>query len=537
MASDFIKKNNKNNVVSSSSSQQISLKNYFFNNDNNNNNNIISDKIIRNNEFSLSNKVNYKFNNNVYDELNKCYVKPEMLNIGLVDDENNDINTNLSLNKLSNIYTLKNSLFSNQCNLDSCNYNYNNNNNSSNQKNKTNKISNYFTYKNNKNNYSTFIIDIKKESSLMSNKHKLINNKSNKNITINSYFKSNNQSNLNNNKSENNNNLNSNNNYESFNNYLKYRNDKNNNFDCNLLHNKEKNDIVNLLNKIDSNIDSTNINKNYNDINLNNINNNIMTTLKSSESVVKENNNNNNNNNKINYQLFAFDDVYEQKFNTFVDSCKLNSISKFKSKQSQITNFYNSNNINNINKLNNNYNKWCNLPLHIYSLIYNNLSLKEVFVLQYVSKSFNNTTKNICSIHSSFPLIQSKMFNYKQLKYLLNKANKLIHIKLLSMIIKNDFSDSCKSFLNRCNFIIILSVLDDNQHYNDYNGFLLSTIKIKPSLNQNLISNNSVNILLDSSRNSIKELTLKSCVKINNNISKSIINCIYLKKIDLSNNE
>eukprot|EP00340_Litonotus_pictus_P011945 CAMPEP_0170538162 /NCGR_PEP_ID=MMETSP0209-20121228/103152_1 /TAXON_ID=665100 ORGANISM="Litonotus pictus, Strain P1" /NCGR_SAMPLE_ID=MMETSP0209 /ASSEMBLY_ACC=CAM_ASM_000301 /LENGTH=309 /DNA_ID=CAMNT_0010839809 /DNA_START=2029 /DNA_END=2958 /DNA_ORIENTATION=+ len=139
------------------------------------------------------------------------------------------------------------------------------------------------------------------------------------------------------------------------------------------------------------------------------------------------------------------------------------------------------------------------------------------------------------------------------------RSKRLGHISILESIVHCDFGNQSKNFLNRCNFFMKLSSLkhlnnesfefqeeedsknlgdlEINSNFSSASGVLLEAFKIKPTSNKsNFLSNNSVISICVSSRYTLKELTLRGCIKVNNKCSEAIGKCTFLEKLDMSEN-
>ena len=76
-------------------------------------------------------------------------------------------------------------------------------------------------------------------------------------------------------------------------------------------------------------------------------------------------------------------------------------------------------------------------------------------------------------------------------------------------------------------------------NFNSNQNFILESFKIRPITNslKNFISNYSVQKLCNTSKQTLKELSLIGCFKLNEKISESLCDLIYLEKLDLSFSE
>lgn len=181
--------------------------------------------------------------------------------------------------------------------------------------------------------------------------------------------------------------------------------------------------------------------------------------------------------------------------------------------------------------------KWESLPDIIFSEILKYLSIHEIVVLEYISRTWRSYAKHVYDIYERLPnyeLSTQKLNGEMKLKLLLKKTKGNIISQLLSSIIRLDYGDSIRNFLNRTIFYMKVSCLLQSSFKK---GVLLESFKIRPVQNkETFISNASIIKVLNSSLYSLLELTLKGCIKITNGIVSSLSKCLSLRKLDISDN-
>jgi hypothetical protein len=149
-----------------------------------------------------------------------------------------------------------------------------------------------------------------------------------------------------------------------------------------------------------------------------------------------------------------------------------------------------------------------------------------------------NKTISSANYNTKIDFRDSSKINEREIKILFKKGKNLKHIKILRDIISEDFGGikGIGNFLKKMELIMQLS----DPKYIHYKGVMLSSFKIKPrggfELN-NFISNKSINLICENSKNSLKTLILRNCSKLNNRVFDGISLCEFLSTLEISFNE
>lgn len=216
--------------------------------------------------------------------------------------------------------------------------------------------------------------------------------------------------------------------------------------------------------------------------------------------------------------------------------------------QLQITSFYCNNKI--VSQ-----SAWCKLPYHIMADVLKYLAFKDTCKMEQVCKDFKAFAREAYHSYSWLSeMASSKIRSDKEFSFLLQKTRSLDHSKLINTIIKREFGDSIRNFMSRSNFVLKISDLKhlntlnkelesievrDQARFNGYDprqGILLESFKIKKTNRDNFISITSIISICISSKYTLIELMVKGCIKVGNRISESIGDCVFLQKLDISDN-
>jgi hypothetical protein len=196
----------------------------------------------------------------------------------------------------------------------------------------------------------------------------------------------------------------------------------------------------------------------------------------------------------------------------------------------KITNWIKHTTYNNLNGLNEN----------ICQNILKYLTFKELTQSSIINKTFHNFYKNTINSYFYFNSIDTnKIPTKKEFMEILKKGKNLKHIQKLLEIVKTDFGGEkfgAENFYNKMIVMMTISSLDDLK----YRGTLLDSFKIKPKRDchiNNFISNESLIGICQSSKYTLKDLSLRGCYKLTNRAGLSGISlCSFLEKLELSIN-
>ena len=180
------------------------------------------------------------------------------------------------------------------------------------------------------------------------------------------------------------------------------------------------------------------------------------------------------------------------------------------------------------------YDNWRNIPMEIFHEIFKFLRLSEICKCSITCKEWHTFYKNIFTSYKFFSFIKSQDYSITEFKKLLSKGKPLKHISILNDIIKKDFGNHPENLIKGNYIQMKLSI-----NFNSNQNFILESFKIRPITNslKNFISNYSVQKLCNTSKQTLKELSLIGCFKLNEKISESLCDLIYLEKLDLSFSE
>ena len=168
------------------------------------------------------------------------------------------------------------------------------------------------------------------------------------------------------------------------------------------------------------------------------------------------------------------------------------------------------------------------------------MTFKELTQSSLINKTFYNFYKNTINSYFYFhSLDTNKIFSKKEFQEILKKGKNLKHIQKLLEIVKNDFGGEkfgAENFYNKMIVMMNVSSIEDLKH----KGTLLETFKIKPKRDchiNNFISNESLIGICQSSKYTLKDLSLRGCYKLTNRAGLSGISmCSFLERLELSFN-
>jgi hypothetical protein len=175
----------------------------------------------------------------------------------------------------------------------------------------------------------------------------------------------------------------------------------------------------------------------------------------------------------------------------------------------------------------------------VFQNILNYLNPRELAKTCLVNKTFLNFTKNTISSYCYTPNINTSKTNFtlKDFCEILKKGKNLKHIQLLCKIINSDFGGGKNGPMNFFSTVILnmsLSHVEDLK----YAGTLLEAFKIRNKQDhlKNFFSSDSLNIICEKSKFTLRDLVLRGCFKLTNKISNGIVLCTFLEKLEISNN-
>jgi hypothetical protein len=201
----------------------------------------------------------------------------------------------------------------------------------------------------------------------------------------------------------------------------------------------------------------------------------------------------------------------------------------FSYEDTKITNWIKHTTYNNLNGLNEN----------ICQNILKYLTFKELTQSSVTNKTFYNFYKTTINSYFYFnSLDTNKILTKKEFQEILKKGKNLKHIQKLIEIVKSDFGGEkfgAENFYNKMIVMMVVSPVDDLK----YKGALLESFKIKPKKDfhiNNFISNESLLSICQSSKYTLKDLSLRGCYKLTNRVGLGISMCQFLERLELSFN-
>jgi hypothetical protein len=175
----------------------------------------------------------------------------------------------------------------------------------------------------------------------------------------------------------------------------------------------------------------------------------------------------------------------------------------------------------------------------VFQNILNYLSPRELAKTCLVNKTFLNFSKNTISSYCYTPNINTSKTNFtlKDFCEILKKGKNLKHIQLLWKIINSDFGGGKNGPVNFFSTVAVnmsLSQVEDLK----YSGTLLEAFKIRNKQDhlKNFFSSDSLNIICEKSKLTLRDLVLRGCFKLTNKIYMGIELCTFLEKLEISNN-
>lgn len=193
------------------------------------------------------------------------------------------------------------------------------------------------------------------------------------------------------------------------------------------------------------------------------------------------------------------------------------------------------------------------IPENLCQNIFKYLPFKDLVRSSMSNKTFLNLFRNFIKSYNGYTYFKSintkvigekdfpKKFRDTKQEFFdtLKKAKNLKHIEKLNWIIKNDFGGEKNGPDNFFNKVIL--VMNINTQIEDLNhvGTLLEAFKIMPRMDaiNNLLTNDSVIKICETSKFVLKELILRGCFRLSNRVSTHGINmCWFLEKLEISNN-